>query len=150
MDLAAAQAGLKRSDLRVTAKVLRAVDEREPWTHALFSSLHAWLAERRKVVHVVGVTGSPGAGKSTVVDALKVAQSNVVVLTPGMGDDIQAIKAGILEIADVYLVNKADRDGAHKLCGDIRSMLNLLPHADGTVNPPVLESIATERKGIDT
>jgi LAO/AO transport system kinase len=90
-----------------------------------------------------------GVGQDEI-DVFKVAQSVVVVLTPGMGDDIQAIKAGILEIADIYLVNKADREGAHKLVGDIKSMLNLLPHPDGSTLPPVIESIATEKKGIDT
>ena len=240
-DLGQAKAGLAARDTRAIAKTLRAVDDREPWIAALFSDLHGKLAEHRQKAHVIGITGSPGAGKSTVVDALiahyralgqrvgviavdptspftggailgdrirmrghsldegvfirslatrgalgglsksasdsvnvmlaagfdvvlletvgvgqdevdvfKVAQSVVVVLTPGMGDDIQAIKAGILEIADVYLVNKADREGAHKVVSDLKSMLTLMPHPDEQQLPPVIEAVATEKKGIDT
>lgn len=85
-----------------------------------------------------------GVGQGEV-DVCRIAQSVVVILTPGAGDDIQAIKAGILEIADVYLVNKADREGADKVAGHLNTMLSLVPHA---APPPILKSVATSGLGI--
>lgn len=87
-----------------------------------------------------------GVGQDEI-DVCRVAQSVVVVLTPGMGDDVQAIKAGILEIADVFLINKADRDGASKVRTDLRAMMSLVGAHERT-DPPILESVATERRGI--
>ncbi len=89
-----------------------------------------------------------GVGQDEV-DVCRVAQTVVVVLTPGSGDDVQAIKAGIFEIADIYLVNKADREGAHRVATDIRTMLTLLPRDERLHLPPILESVATEDKGIE-
>lgn len=88
-----------------------------------------------------------GVGQDEI-DVCRVAHSVVVVLTPGSGDDVQAIKAGILEIADIYLVNKADREGAQRLVNDLRAMLSLVPRAQDAPAPPILESVATERTGI--
>jgi len=90
-----------------------------------------------------------GVGQDEI-DVCHVAQTVVVILTPGMGDDIQAIKAGILEIADVYLINKADREGVQKVNADLRAMLTLLPKSEGERVPPILQTIASEKKGIDT
>ncbi len=71
----------------------------------------------------------------------------VVVTVPGMGDDIQAIKAGILEIADVFVVNKADRDGVDRTVRDLEMMLSLGEH--GAWIPPILKTVAAREEGID-
>ncbi len=87
-----------------------------------------------------------GVGQSEV-DIVKAADTTMVVLIPGMGDDIQAIKAGILEIGDVFTVNKADHDGADKLVREINMMLDL----DGVMKdwrPPVEKVIANQNIGV--
>ncbi|MGZ6987622.1 MAG: methylmalonyl-CoA epimerase, partial [Thermoanaerobaculia bacterium] len=75
------------------------------------------------------------------------AESCVVVLTPGMGDDIQAIKAGLMEVADLFVVNKADRDGSDRVVSEILQMLELGEH--GAWLPPVLKTVATTGAGVD-
>lgn len=88
-----------------------------------------------------------GVGQSEV-DIVKAADTTIVVLVPGLGDDIQAIKAGILEIGDIFVINKSDRDGAEKLNSELEMMLNL---NQSTVEwrPPVKRTIASEGTGID-
>lgn len=88
-----------------------------------------------------------GVGQSEV-DIVKAADTTIVVLVPGLGDDIQAIKAGILEIGDIFVINKSDRDGAEKLNSELEMMLNL---NQSTVDwrPPVKRTIASEGTGID-
>ncbi len=87
-----------------------------------------------------------GAGQSEV-EIIKVAQTIVVVHAPGLGDDIQAIKAGIMEIADIFVVNKADRDGADKAVIDIQSNLQL-NSKDRPWKPPVMKTTALTGQGI--
>ncbi len=87
-----------------------------------------------------------GVGQDEI-DVTRLADAVLVVLVPGMGDDIQAIKAGILEIADQFVVNKADRDGADKLVGELEQMLRLSLD-DGRPRPPVLKTIATRGEGV--
>jgi LAO/AO transport system kinase len=89
-----------------------------------------------------------GAGQSEV-DIAKNAHTTLVVDAPGMGDDIQAIKAGILEIADVLIVNKADHDGANSTVAALEMNLNLKPKAENDWRPPVLKTIAIKGEGID-
>ena len=87
-----------------------------------------------------------GVGQSEV-DIVKAADTTMVVLIPGMGDDIQAIKAGILEIGDIFTINKADHDGADKLATELNMMLDL----DGVTKewrPPILKAIANQNIGI--
>ena len=87
-----------------------------------------------------------GVGQSEV-DIVKAADTTMVVLIPGMGDDIQAIKAGILEIGDIFTINKADHDGADKLAPELNMMLDL----DGETKdwrPPILKAIANQNIGI--
>lgn len=86
-----------------------------------------------------------GVGQDEV-DVVRVADAVCVVLVPGMGDDIQAIKAGILEIADLFVVNKADRPGADRLVADLQYMLNLVD--DGRERPEILQTVATAGEGI--
>jgi LAO/AO transport system kinase len=86
-----------------------------------------------------------GAGQAEV-DIAKSAHTVVVVEVPGMGDDIQAIKAGMLEIGDIFVVNKADREGADQAVADLRSMLELCSEPrDWT--PPIIKAEAKEGKG---
>jgi len=88
-----------------------------------------------------------GVGQSEV-DIVKAADTTMVVLIPGMGDDIQAIKAGILEIGDVFTINKADHDGANKLEVELNMMLDL----DGNMKdwrPPIKQVVASKGEGIE-
>ena len=88
-----------------------------------------------------------GAGQSEV-NIAKNAHTTIVVEAPGLGDDIQAIKAGILEIADLLVVNKADHDGAESTVAALEMNLNLKPKAENDWRPPVLKTIATKGEGI--
>ena len=87
-----------------------------------------------------------GVGQDEV-EVFRLAESCVVVLTPGMGDDIQAIKAGLMEVADLFVVNKADRDGADRVVAEILQMLELGEH--GAWVPPVVKTVATTGAGLD-
>jgi LAO/AO transport system kinase len=87
-----------------------------------------------------------GVGQDEV-EVAKLADVTVVVLVPGMGDDVQAIKAGILEIADVFVINKADQPGADRLEREILALQSLSTRHDGWV-PPIVRTIATESQGI--
>jgi GTPase len=86
-----------------------------------------------------------GVGQDEV-DVVRVADTVLVVLTPGQGDDIQAIKAGLLEIADVFVINKADHPGADRLASDLEGMLSLGEKRAWA--PPILQCVATEGRGI--
>jgi LAO/AO transport system kinase len=99
------------------------------------------------------------AGKSVViietvgvgqdeVDIVRTADISVVVLVPGTGDDVQALKAGIMEIADIYVVNKADREGADRLVTAIESNLSLQSFGDGEWRPPIVKTVATTGHGL--
>ena len=85
-----------------------------------------------------------GAGQSEV-DIIKIAQTTVVVLAPGLGDDIQAIKAGMMEIGDIFVVNKADRENVNRTVSDIEAMLNMNP--EGKWRPPVVKTTAITGEG---
>jgi LAO/AO transport system kinase len=87
-----------------------------------------------------------GAGQSEV-EIIKVAQTIIVVHAPGLGDEIQAIKAGIMEIADIFVVNKADRENANKAVMDIQSNLQL-NSKQVAWKPPVLKTVAVTGEGI--
>ncbi|MEJ8281828.1 methylmalonyl Co-A mutase-associated GTPase MeaB [Pseudonocardia spirodelae] len=90
-----------------------------------------------------------GVGQSEV-EIVGLADSTVVLLAPGMGDGIQAAKAGILEIGDVFVVNKADREGARRTVRELRNMLHLrTPDGPEPWEPPVLSTVASRSEGID-
>ena len=95
----------------------------------------------------VVVVETVGVGQSEVAVA-RTADTTVVLLAPGMGDGIQAAKAGILEIGDVYVVNKADRDGAATVRRDLRGMLSLTERPEGSWRPPVLLMSAQLGEGV--
>lgn len=86
-----------------------------------------------------------GVGQSEI-DIVKIADTVGLILVPGMGDDIQIMKAGIMEIADVFIVNKADRDGADRVSTEVNMMLDLLGMRPW--RPPVLKTIAERGEGV--
>lgn len=88
-----------------------------------------------------------GVGQSEI-DIASAADTTIVITAPGMGDGIQAAKAGILEIADIFAVNKADRDGAEVAVRELKSMISLAPSQTGWV-PPVISTIATTGQGFE-
>jgi LAO/AO transport system kinase len=89
-----------------------------------------------------------GVGQAEV-EIASLADTTLVLLAPGMGDAIQAVKAGILEIADVFVVNKADRPGADATYRDIQGMLALGERAPGEWRPQVVRAVAVKNEGID-
>jgi LAO/AO transport system kinase len=110
----------------------------------------------RATVDAVAILDAAGFDKVIVetvgvgqdeVEIVKTADVSVVVLVPGMGDDIQAIKAGIMEIGDVFVINKADREGVLRTEKELEALLSLA-HRPDFWNPPIIKTIATESKGI--
>jgi LAO/AO transport system kinase len=87
-----------------------------------------------------------GVGQDEI-DIVRLADITVVILVPGMGDDVQTIKAGIMEIADIFVINKSDREGAERVEREIRAMQTLSIRKDAWT-PPILKTVASEGKGI--
>lgn len=119
-------------------------------TRGSLGGLSHKTADAVKVMDAFGVdvifVETVGVGQSEV-DIVRAADTTMVVLIPGMGDDIQAIKAGILEIGDIFTINKADHAGADKLATELNMMLDL----DGVMKdwrPPILKAIANQNIGI--
>ncbi|MGB4990277.1 MAG: methylmalonyl Co-A mutase-associated GTPase MeaB, partial [Pyrinomonadaceae bacterium] len=111
----------------------------------------------RTTVDAVAILDAAGFDKVIVetvgvgqdeVEIVKAADVSVVVLVPGMGDDIQAIKAGIMEIGDVFVINKADREGVLRTQKELEALLSLAHRPDMWM-PPIIKTIATESKGIE-
>ena len=111
----------------------------------------------RATVDAIAILDAAGYAKVIVetvgvgqdeVEIVKAADVSVVVLVPGMGDDIQAIKAGIMEIGDIFVINKADRDGVFATEKELEALLTLGPREDHW-QPPIVKTIATESKGIE-
>lgn len=111
----------------------------------------------RATVDAVAILDAAGYSKIIVetvgvgqdeVEIVKAADVSVVILVPGMGDDIQAIKAGIMEIGDVFVINKADRDGVYTTEKELESLLSLAGRDDGW-DPPIVKTVATENRGIE-
>jgi LAO/AO transport system kinase len=88
-----------------------------------------------------------GVGQDEV-DIVRLADVTVVILVPGMGDDVQTIKAGIMEIADIFVINKSDRDGAEHVEREIRTLQSLAMRNDGWT-PPIIKTVAGEGVGIN-
>ena len=110
----------------------------------------------RSTVDAVSILDAGGYGKIIIetvgvgqdeVEVVKAADISVVVLVPGMGDDIQAIKAGIMEIGDVFVINKADREGVLTTEKELEALLSLAGREDSW-EPPIIKTVATESKGI--
>jgi LAO/AO transport system kinase len=88
-----------------------------------------------------------GVGQDEI-DIVRLADITIVILVPGMGDDVQSIKAGIMEIADIFVINKSDRDGAERVEREIRALQSLAMRSDKWT-PPIVKTMASEGKGID-
>jgi LAO/AO transport system kinase len=88
-----------------------------------------------------------GVGQDEV-DIVRLADITVVILVPGMGDDVQSIKAGIMEIADIFVINKSDYDGAERVECEILALQSLAARSDGWV-PPIVKTVASDGKGIE-
>ncbi len=93
----------------------------------------------RVIIETVGV------GQDEV-DIVRLADITIVILVPGMGDDVQSIKAGIMEIADIFVINKSDHDGAERVEREILALQSLAVRSDGWV-PPIIKTVATDGKG---
>ncbi|MBK8813274.1 MAG: methylmalonyl Co-A mutase-associated GTPase MeaB [Acidobacteria bacterium] len=111
----------------------------------------------RATVDAVAILDAAGFDKVIVetvgvgqdeVEIVKTADVSVVVLVPGMGDDIQAIKAGIMEIGDVFVINKSDREGVLRTEKELQALLELA-HRPDFWHPPIIKTVATESKGIE-
>ena len=89
-----------------------------------------------------------GVGQSEV-EIAGLADTTLVLLAPGMGDGVQAAKAGILEIGDVYVVNKADRDGAEQVRRELRTMISLAERSEDAWKPPIVLTVAQKGEGVD-
>lgn len=87
-----------------------------------------------------------GVGQDEV-DIVRLADVTIVILVPGMGDDVQTIKAGIMEIADIFVINKSDHDGAERVEREIRAMQSLATRGDGWT-PPIVKTVASAGVGI--
>ncbi|MCD6468545.1 MAG: methylmalonyl Co-A mutase-associated GTPase MeaB [Thermoplasmata archaeon] len=111
-------------------------------TGAIFDVIEILDASGKDVVLVETV----GVGQGEV-DVVKMADTTLVVLVPGLGDSIQAIKAGIMEIADVFVVNKADRPGVDRAVAELESMLDL-KHVEGERRTPVVKTVARKGEGV--
>jgi LAO/AO transport system kinase len=110
----------------------------------------------RATVDAVSILDAAGYAKIIIetvgvgqdeVEIVKAADVSVVVLVPGMGDDIQAIKAGIMEIGDIFVINKADREGVNSTEKELEALLSLAMRDDAW-DPPIVKTVATESKGI--
>ncbi len=88
-----------------------------------------------------------GVGQDEV-DIVRTADVSIVTLVPGAGDEVQALKAGIMEIADIFVVNKADRDGAGELASAVEATLELQTYGPGEWRPPILKTVATSGSGV--
>ena len=87
-----------------------------------------------------------GVGQDEV-DIVRLAEITIVILVPGMGDDVQTIKAGIMEIADIFVINKSDRDGAERVEREIRALQSLAMRHDGWT-PPIVKTVASDGTGV--
>jgi len=88
-----------------------------------------------------------GVGQDEV-DIVRLADCTLVLLVPGMGDDVQNMKAGLMEIADIFVLNKSDRDGVERLEAGLEAMLQLAPERNGW-KPAIIRTVATENRGVD-
>jgi LAO/AO transport system kinase len=97
--------------------------------------------------HDVVIIETIGVGQDEV-DIVRTADISIVMLVPGTGDEVQALKAGIMEIADIFVVNKADREGADRLVQSVTANLTLQTFAPGEWRPPVMKTVATGGEGV--
>lgn len=120
-------------------------------TRGNLGGLAAATADVVTVLDAVGknpvIVETVGVGQDEI-DIVKLADVSIVVLVPGMGDDIQALKAGIMEIGDIFVINKADRPGVEKMERAVQAVLSLAHRAD-MWDPPIVRTVATQGDGIN-
>jgi LAO/AO transport system kinase len=114
--------------------------------------LAATTQDAAKVLDAMGkdvvIIETVGVGQGEV-DIVKAADTIAVVLVPGMGDEVQTFKAGIMEIGDVFCVNKGDREGTSRTMAEIAALLEVTPHEPGAWVPPIVRTIASTGEGVD-
>lgn len=120
-------------------------------TRGVLGGLARATADAAQVIEASGkdlvLIETVGVGQDEI-DIVRLADLTVVVLVPGMGDDVQTIKAGVMEIADIFVINKADRDGADRVEREIRAMQSLAGERPARVTP-IVKTVATTGSGID-
>src|ERR1700731_3748422 len=182
---------VRAGDVRALSRAITAIENHDVNAEPLLRVLFPHTGE----AYLIGVTGAPGTGKSTLVDRLaahyrkqdeavgviavdptspysggailgdrirmqghaadagmfirSMATRVIVVVVPGMGDDIQNMKAGLMEIADIFVVNKSDREGADRVEQQLNAMLSLVMPQHGW-HPPVVRTVASENPAVDT
>jgi LAO/AO transport system kinase len=119
-------------------------------TRGALGGLSSTTADVATVLDAAGrdlvIIETVGVGQDEV-DIVRLADITIVILVPGMGDDVQSIKAGIMEIADIFVINKADREGAERVEREVRSMQSLSMRDDNWV-PPVVKTVASTGAGV--
>ncbi len=114
--------------------------------------LAAATADVARVMDALGreiiIIETVGVGQDEVSIA-GLADTTLLVEVPGMGDDVQALKAGVLEIADVLVINKADREGADRLANHLKTTMRLAPSPEGKWMPPIIKTVAPEGTGVE-
>jgi LAO/AO transport system kinase len=120
-------------------------------TRGFFGGLACATADAALVLDAAGkeiiLIETVGVGQDEI-DVVRLAQCTLVLVVPGLGDDVQNMKAGLMEIADIFVLNKAEREGADQLDQQLHAMLELAPHAPDGWRVPVIRTTATEGKGI--
>ncbi len=120
-------------------------------TRGSLGGLAATTADVLRIIDAAGydiiIVETVGVGQAEV-DIMEIADTVLVITVPGLGDDIQINKAGIMEIGDVFVVNKADRDGADQVATALEMMLDLNPEG-GDWRPPIIKVVSTAGKGVD-
>ncbi len=112
----------------------------------LAPAIHEALLVLDAAGYQVLIVETVGVGQDEV-DIVKTADVSLVLLVPGMGDDVQTIKAGIMEIGDVFVINKADREGVHRTEQEMQALLSIVSRPDGW-DPPVVRTVATTGQGV--
>ena len=120
-------------------------------TRGKLGGLSAAVDESLMILDAAGfkilIIETVGVGQDEV-DIVKTAHATLVMLVPGMGDDIQAFKAGIMEIGDIYVVNKADREGASAVEGELTELLSIATGRNDGWTPPIVQTIASQGEGV--
>jgi len=119
-------------------------------TRGALGGLSSTTADVATVLDAAGrdlvIIETVGVGQDEV-DIVRLADVTIVILVPGMGDDVQSIKAGIMEIADIFVINKADREGAERVEREVRAMQSLSMREDNWV-PPIVKTVASSGLGV--
>ena len=109
---------------------------------AVYDVVEIFDASGKDIIFVETV----GVGQAEV-DVIKIADTTLVIIVPGLGDSIQTLKAGIMEIADIYVVNKADREGVDQTVAEVQSLVDITC-SDKERKTPILQTVAKEKKGV--